>query len=134
MRWRAAGAPMLLRAQQVKPALKQPAHVGEVGLLLLGVITLLAELVIGQGRHIVEELRRQDAVDPSAPTGLILGHRWLLALSPAAVPADRSLIPSRLRASVVDIGGRCISVVRRAARSTSSTLPVTARLSQFLSL
>ena len=102
----AAGPAGQLGPQDVHPALQHPAHVGEVGLLLLGLAAAGPQLVEVEVGQVVGEALGQHLVDPAAPVrvGLVGTHR-----DSPAVTDVRSLTRSSARASSVVIGGRWAS-------------------------
>ena len=102
-----------LGPQDVHPALQHPAHVGEVGLLLLRLAAAGPQLVEVEVGQVVGEALRQHLVDPAAPVrvGLVGTHR-----DSPAVTDVRSLTRSSARASSVVIGGRWASRASSAAR------------------
>jgi hypothetical protein len=107
-------AALLLGPDDVHAALQQPADVGEVGVLLLGVEAPLPHLLQRHLGQPVEEPVSEHPVDPAASAWHRLTHR-------TSFP-PRSLTLSIERAAAGVSGGRSASRARSAARSTSWAL------------
>src|SRR3954469_7513834 len=104
-----AAARGLLGAQDVEAALQQPARVGEVDLLLVGVGPADAQLLEVDALDVLDEGGGENAVDPAAATGKELRH------------GDRLLGPLAMCSQVVTL--RSVGSPRTVRAAASAATP-----------